>query len=169
MSGALTTKILKLLEDPKNREIVNAGQKIFEVYTSTDFRGEINYIKFNTVGIYITELFLKYTTDLNNDVQGLAFVTCLNCIKLLPEFQKENPKKIESVSITSLTSSNNLMYDQIFAKIGDSNFRKYTLSNFIMKELRDVYQPEIISEAILKSGAMTVAELNQEYEKLNIE
>jgi hypothetical protein len=118
----LQNKILTLLQDPENRKIVNEGQDEFSV----DKLGD-------DLWVWVQN---GYNEILEQAYDMARLTVYRYCIKLLPEFQVENPRYKKS--------------------LGEINGVNMVLADF----------NKTLAEALLKCGAMTTEELETEYERL---
>jgi hypothetical protein len=146
----LQNKILTLLQDPENRKIVNEGQPYFEVA----MYGDNLYIENFSFFINDTN-YESVNFNLLSDIY--QFMVIRYCIKLLPAFQVEN-KECAWISNTLHESYKWLGAEankpHISIKQEDDSTKDYWLV------------PQTLAEALLKCGAMTVSELEAEYERL---
>lgn len=151
MTKTLTSYILELLQDPKNREIVNEGQDWFEV--DYDFSEKGLYFTFSEKDNDFSESFHYNLWELLPEFAQIAVAKW--CIKLFPAFQEENPKfkKLENAIKQNQLLCNNIQTGQVIVA------ESYLLAGYLPAA-------KTLSEALLKSGAMTVDELEEEWRNL---
>ena len=142
----LINKITTLLKEPENRKIVNEGQDYFEVILEKRDRcfHDSDIIKFVYYDLIDTrdEKHQRYEYYFDNDLPHIVKLPILMfCIKLLSAFQ---------------VATDNIIDEHVIVRVDDNGVE--------YPDVQPIYQT--LSEALLKSGAMTVEELSKEYERL---
>jgi len=167
MNYQLTNDLIKdittLLQDPENRKIVNEGQPYFGVGTMVGYKqGELAF------RLNIEDVPFAFD-DLS---EGDKLFIIRHCIKLLPAFQDKIKNDYILIKYQDIKTLSEHGYDcELVTTPGrfklevschpyyEPTGSDQTIANYIK-------DTTTLSQALLKSGAMTVSELESEYKRL---